>query len=359
MLSFFALLTVIGLLGATAQWFMYRSAFSFLQARATWLLYIAPIFIFVFVNTKVNLLPLPITRALAWASGYWFAFFYYSLFLLIIYGVFRLLLYFSLLPACYIGLVRVGLAAIVLVVAGGAWNAVHPVVREVNITTNKLVKTPQRVVFVSDLHLGGLFGRGYTKSLVERINAAQPDLVLIGGDIVDGSLETVDKEESYVELQNLQAVQGVYAVYGNHDVMRQTSAAEQALLHKVGLEFVKNGTVELPSGIVLTGLDDYSRSKMVLTEEGHDTQYKIFMEHQPRHIPEAAASGYDLYVAGHTHAGQFYPNRELTKRMYLLDYGTKKFQQMTAIVSNGYGLWGVPVRVGPPPEIVVINIKST
>ena len=69
-------------------------------------------------------------------------------------------------------------------------------------------------------------------------------------------------------------------------------------------------------------------------------------------------SSYDLYVAGHTHTGQLFPNRLVTKKMYKLDYGRKEFGNLTAITSNGYGFWGVPVRTEVAPELVVINLKS-
>ena len=63
-------------------------------------------------------------------------------------------------------------------------------------------------------------------------------------------------------------------------------------------------------------------------------------------------------VSGHTHTDQMYPLRLITKNMYLLDYGRKEFDNLTAIVSNGYGFWGPPVRIGPPPEIVVIDLQK-
>jgi predicted MPP superfamily phosphohydrolase len=72
----------------------------------------------------------------------------------------------------------------------------------------------------------------------------------------------------------------------------------------------------------------------------------------------ACSAGYDLYVAGHTHTGQLFPNRLVTKKMYKLDYGRKEFGNLTAITSNGYGFWGVPVRTEVAPELVVINLKS-
>ena len=72
----------------------------------------------------------------------------------------------------------------------------------------------------------------------------------------------------------------------------------------------------------------------------------------------AAEAGYDMYLAGHTHTGQMFPNRLVTQRMYKLDYGLARFGDLTAIVSNGYGFWGPPVRTELKPEIVVINLQG-
>lgn len=76
------------------------------------------------------------------------------------------------------------------------------------------------------------------------------------------------------------------------------------------------------------------------------------------HIEAAAKAGYDLYLAGHTHAGQFWPIRHFVKRMFLLDYGAELFGKMTAVVSSGYGAWGPLFRLGVAPEIVVVQVRN-
>ena len=82
------------------------------------------------------------------------------------------------------------------------------------------------------------------------------------------------------------------------------------------------------------------------------------MDHEPLRIQEAVKKGYDLYLGGHTHAGQFFPVTWITNRMYLVNYGSKVFNLLTAVVSSGYGSWGFPFRTGPSPEIVMIEIES-
>ena len=357
-MHFFLTLMCIGLAGSTAQWFMYRTAYSFLRPFWTVILFFIPILAFIGVNVNPTALPLVLTRFLAWLGGLSFAFFYYSVLLLL---VFLLALLAGKVtgtnPAPQVS--RYGFWLILLLLVAGAWRATHPVVREESFITAKAGANPYKIVFVSDLHLGGLFGSSYANELVAKINAQKPELILLGGDLIDGSLELVEKEGSYQAFKNLQATDGVYAVNGNHDIFGGSNAQERALLTKQGITFLTNQTQSIGAKIVLNGLDDYSRGgKIFLSPALAKQQLNIFLEHQPRHIEQAAAAGYDLYFAGHTHAGQFYPNRLITKRMYTLDYGSKYFAQMLATVSAGYGLWGIPIRIGPAPEIVVVNVEG-
>ena len=92
--------------------------------------------------------------------------------------------------------------------------------------------------------------------------------------------------------------------------------------------------------------------------EADPTKVCIVVEHKPIHILEVSEKGYDVFLAGHTHAGQFWVNRVVTKKMFLVDYGMKMFNQLHAITSSGYGSWGALFRLGVKPEIVVLHIKG-
>jgi len=359
MRNFFIVIMAIGTVFSLAQWFMYRSVFSCLTPKWTILLFLIPIYVFSLINGYMKILPLVMTRALAWAGGLYLAFFYYSIILLVLFLVVTLVGKLFAVPALAQLFVKGALVVILLAIMLGCWNAAHHVYREETFTTKKPLAKPIKIAFFADTHLGVLFGNDFSKGLVEKVNAVEPDLVLIGGDMVDNDLGFVLNEGSLKYWQNLKAPLGVYAVYGNHDVMRGTSGAEKEYLQSIGLHVVCNETVNIGDNIVLTGLDDYSRSRNTYDfAPAPKDKVALFMEHQPRSLEKAAAKGYDLSFAGHTHAGQFYPNREITKRLYSLDYGSKFFEQMLATVTNGYGLWGVPVRVGPAPEIVVVTIKN-
>ena len=358
MRNFFIVLMFLGMGLSTLQWFMYKTAFADLAKSWTLVFFLVPPVIFSLTNGYVNALPRPIIRGLAWVTGLWFGFFYYSVILLLLFILVSLIGHFAGFSQYVHYLPKIGFFLILLLIAVGWWRAGHRVYREETYVTDKKIVQPLTIAFVSDLHLGALYGYDSAISMVDMINEAKPDLVLIGGDLIDGNLDFVRREKSLEPLAKLHAPLGVYAVYGNHDVMHGTADEENVLMEKVGVHFVNNEMKEIGNNIAITGLDDFMRSaNSYKFPAGAKNQLDIFMEHQPRSIEKAAAQGYDLYFAGHTHAGQFYPNRELTKRMYSLDYGSEMLGKMLATVSDGYGLWGVPIRIGPAPEVVIVKVK--
>lgn len=307
-------------------------------------------------NVYLHAFPRPVTRLLAWVGGLWMGLLYYAVLgaVLVLPGL--LIGWLGHAPAFSLRVTRIVAGVVLLLAAGGCWWATHPVVRQVTYTTDKPVPGPYKVVFASDLHFGGLFGTEYGKELAARINGQKPDLILLGGDIVDGDLPFVQQEGSLDTLKELRARDGIYAVYGNHDKRMDTATIERSLLEKEGIRFLVDETKPVNAWLSLTGLDDYLFGDRRARFQPETGKCNILMEHEPRRLEKAAEEGYDLYFAGHTHAGQLLPNRLITRKMYPLDYGSRWFGTMLATTSSGYGLWGVPIRSGPRPEIVVVTI---
>lgn len=306
--------------------------------------------------------PILVARLSAWLSGQWIAIMYY----IIIIALVHTLIYFAG-KAASLTLPHTKIASVALVLAlcfigWGSYRAMRPVLRTENIVTTKLpTKQSYKIVFLTDLHLGQLLGRQYAEKLVARINEQKPDLVLISGDILDEKQRYVDKENSLEPLKNIQSNYGVYMAYGNHDYLDRPEEWGERL-KQVNIQPLRNASQIINNNLKLVGVNDWSRSKgtreITLQASGNDSYYSIIMDHQPRRMLAAAEAGYDLYLAGHTHTGQLYPNRQITKRMYLLDYGRTNFGAMTAITNNGYGFWGPPVRTEEAPEMVIINLKG-
>jgi Calcineurin-like phosphoesterase. len=207
--SFFLFIALLGLAIGLGQWFMYQQIFPSLQTNLALAIFLLLPLTFVLPNTAEKHLSPAWTSRLAFIGGYWFIFSYYSVFLL---GLCLLLfLANQLLPGTMLWqeysapLVLGASIFLLLAIAWGSWNASHPVYRKLCLHTDKPLAGDLRIAFASDLHLGPMLGRNYSKKLAQRINALQPDLVIFGGDLIDGNLEIVLQEGSSRGLQSIEA----------------------------------------------------------------------------------------------------------------------------------------------------------
>ena len=307
-------------------------------------------------------LPYFLVKLSAWAEGLWVAFGYYTLLFALVHFV--LWLIFKLLPFTLPldKIAMVTLVASCLTVTFGSLRAFTPVVRTEHIVTSKLpAGTSYRLALISDVHLGRILGRSYAEKLVQRVNQLEPDAVLIAGDLIDERITYVEEENSLAALAKLNAPKGVYLAFGNHEYIDNPS-----LWHKMvqanGIKVLRDASTVIDGRLKLTGLNDYSRNRDLSSLKAlaweNEKYYSILIDHQPRKMGTAAAEGYDLYLSGHTHTGQLFPNRQVTKRMYQLDYGRRDFGKLIAITSSGYGFWGPPVRTEAAPEIVLIELNG-
>lgn len=325
------------------------------------------IYLLLAVHTVISVILPPSTPPLlmklsAWLEGLWIAIIFYSLIL----TVFHCLLWLVSkivgwqIPSARIA--TIGLICICCFIAWGSWRAFHPDLRTEHITTDKLpAGTKYKIILLSDIHLGRILGRSYALELSERVNKLQPDLVLIAGDIIDQKISYIEKEDSLTALAEIKAPLGIYMAYGNHEYFDNPSLWQQ-MLENQNIHVLRDADTIIDGKLKLTGLNDYMRNRSddtLWALAGRNREfYSILIDHQPRKMLAAQAAGYDLYLAGHTHTGQLFPNRQVTKRMYLLDYGRKNFGNLTAITSNGYGFWGPPVRTEVAPEIILIELEG-
>lgn len=355
MSHFFSTLFLLDIVGSTLVWAMFRVGVPFLAPVWTlgifWLLSA----LFIFANTWLHLLPPKLTRLLAWVSGVWMGFLYYGFLFLLPFFLVLMVSVLGHFPELPGAAARVLFVADEAVIVYGFVRALTPAVREVTVKTDKISR-PCTLAFASDIHFGGLFGIRHARKLVQAINKQHPDAVLFGGDIVDGDFLFVQQEKTLDELKKIQAPGGMFAVYGNHDKRLGTGPLEKQLLEQEGIRFLVDAQCAMTPEITLTGMDDYLFGERKTEIPPAAGKFNIYMEHEPQRVEKAAEAGYDLYFAGHTHAGQMFPNRLVTRKLFALDYGTKPFGTMTAIVSSGWGLWGIPVRTGPRSELVVVKI---
>lgn len=306
--------------------------------------------------------PLLLGRLSAWLSGQWIALMYYIIIISLIHLAVTLiskLIGFSL-P--HSKLATGALITALAFIGWGTYRALQPVTRTEVISSSKLpAGQSYKVVLLTDLHLGQVLGRQYAEKLVTRVNSQSPDLIVISGDLLDEKQRYIDRENSLEPLKDFQSKYGTYMAFGNHDYLDQPESWQQRL-ERTNIRVLRNASIVVADQLKITGINDWSRQKgdkeIIAQASGNKNYYSILLDHQPRRMLEASKNGYDLYLAGHTHTGQLYPNRLVTSRMYLLDYGRANFGNMTAITSNGYGFWGPPVRTEEAPEMVIIEIKG-
>lgn len=342
----------------------YRRNFPFLSTKIGYLSWFFATFIFWITRPAAAYLPDYVLKALSMFGGYWSFFLYYTLLLFLIHCLVLFILkrlkkidvqlrYYSLL------ITKAGLVIIFICMIIGTFEAYNPIVRHEVINSNKIT-APIRIVLVSDLHLGNFLGKEYCERMVERINAENPDVVLIAGDIIDDRYGIVKRQGSIEPLVNLKTKFGVAAVLGNHDYFDRRTDEEIDDLKRLDISVLVNESKTFAE-IHVVGLKDFSKDQSTENLKtfaiDHQNQFLILLDHQPRRIIEASEEGYDLYLAGHTHGGAFFPNQLFTSLVHKLDYGRKEFSNMTAIVTSGYGFFGIPVRLGVNPEYVVIDLK--
>lgn len=217
------------------------------------------------------------------------------------------------------------------------------------------------VVQFSDVHVGPLLQTKFIETLVEQANRQRPDLVVITGDLVDGSL--AELKEHVQALGRLKSRFGTYFVTGNHEYYSGVDAWLPEL-RRLGIRVLRNERVVLGdagASIDLAGVDDSSAGRfgqghgadVGRATAGRDRERELLLlAHQPKAIVDAAAAGVGLQLSGHTHGGQIWPFNHVVGLVQPYVAGLYQHDPTTQIyVSRGTGFWGPPMRLAAPAEI--------
>jgi len=249
----------------------------------------------------------------------------------------------------------------------GLWRATSAVpVKRVNVTLPRLPAevSGYRLVQLSDVHIGPLLGRAWLSGVVARVNALEPDAVVITGDLVDGSV--AELAEHVAPLAELSPRQGTFFVTGNHEYYAGADAW-LAELRRLGVRPLRNERVELGDEATfdLAGVDDVNAfgpghgPDLTRALEGRDPGRElVLLAHQPRQFPAAAAAGVGLQLSGHTHGGQIVPWNLFVRLQQPHVAGLTRRGDAQLYTSRGTGFWGPPLRVGAPPEITLLILVS-
>ena len=266
------------------------------------------------------------------------------------------------------GVVAAGASSVSLVGVGMASTLGPPDLLQVPVRLRRLDPAFNgfRIAVVSDIHLGPLTGRAHTERIVRMINEAQPDLVAIVGDLVDG---TVEELGSAVEpLRDLVSREGTFFVTGNHEYFVDDTTAWLRELERLGVRPLRNENTAIRRGAAafgLAGVNDVAGERRSdgpdfdLALSGLDSaKPTILLAHQPVQVEEAAARGVDLQLSGHTHGGQMWPFHYIVRAVQPSLAGLSTVDNTQLYVTRGAGFWGPPVRVGAPPDITVLSLEG-
>lgn len=231
-----------------------------------------------------------------------------------------------------------------------------------------------RIVYVSDIHKGGLYNDARLADLVSHINASNADVVLLGGDYAADSTATI---AFFQNLPRIHARYGVYAVLGNHDrtLPESNMSTLRGTMQAAGVTPLINSVSRVRIGtndIYIAGIDDVNNGspdlKSVASQVSAD-DYVIFLSHSPAIIPKAllavdkngSKGWFDLGLFGHTHGGQIAILGPMLKDDGVPDEYTQGWfrqNRTDMLVSRGVGTSGVPVRLFCTPQIHLITVAA-
>lgn len=336
--------------------------------------------------------PSSLQRLLKLISNYWLGTFLYILLTVLAADGIRLLLLhlkfrYSRKIFTRRGYVAAGalcIAVITAFTATGIWGAGHIFVTDYDIHVEKPCgeRDSLKIVLTADLHLGYSIGIRHMENMVEKINAQNPDLVVIAGDIFDNEYDALEDPKRLAEvLSGIKSTYGVYACYGNHDIKEKLLAGftlggrkeEKAsdprmdsFLEDAKIHLLKDEGVLIDNAFYLYGRPDAknpglgSRERLSpreLTASMDKTLPIIVIDHQPKELEGLAEAGVDLDLCGHTHDGQMFPGNLLVSLMWENSCGYLQKGGMHSIVTSGVGVFGPNMRVGTKSEICSITVS--
>jgi predicted MPP superfamily phosphohydrolase len=236
----------------------------------------------------------------------------------------------------------------------------------IQITRNDLIihnlPDPLRIVAISDLHAPSYFRNNDWESLVDMVNDQNADIFILGGDVVDQA-----GEERLVSLFSvIRAKLSKLAVLGNWEYDAPLDLKRLRIEYeKAGITLLVNERVTL-GGLDVIGLDDFLRGypNYDLLKGEVSSRPLLVTSHCPESFdfmplsPKAAV----IVISGHTHGGQIAPfgvalHTPAGCGTYLKGWYYKHKHCM--YVTTGVGTVGIPVRMGPRPEILVLNLRGT
>lgn len=231
-----------------------------------------------------------------------------------------------------------------------------------------------RLLQLTDIHLSPFLTVRELERVIGAANETRPHLALVTGDLISTRGDPLDA--CLHQLSTLKTDAGIVGCLGNHE---HFSGAERYTTEegaRLGIRFLRSRNMVLRFGAGAVNIAGVDYERMSASHSGYlrgaeamlvPGSLNVLLSHNPDVFPTAAAQGYDLTVAGHTHGGQvnieilsreINPAHFFTPYVYGLYQWARGGRHASAYVSRGIGTIGIPARVGAPPEIAVLRLRK-
>ncbi len=227
-----------------------------------------------------------------------------------------------------------------------------------------------RIAQISDLHVSPYLQIKELARAVDMTNELKPFLTFVTGDLISYPGDPLDA--TIREIARLRADQGVLGCLGNHEIYCDAEAYVEREAARYGMDFLRMRNREIRRGngaLNVAGVDfqpfkerqRYLKGAEKLLRNGMPN---VLLSHNPDVFPVAARLGFDVTLAGHTHAGQVTVeilNRYTNVARFLTSYvaGLYLENNKACYVTAGIGTIGMPVRIGAPPEIMLLKLRRS
>ena len=246
-----------------------------------------------------------------------------------------------------------------LTVVGGAINLNTIRVSDYQITIPKKNSNIEklRVAFISDIHIHQRLRLSYIEKFVGELNKLKPDIVLFGGDIVEGDGENETSQDMELTFSKIKSKYGSFGVVGNHEFYGGQQNGE--FFRKAGITMLYDTVIKIDESFYLAGrYDEHFRHRKSINELlGNFTpDLPVFLlDHRPTQLQQVSKTPVDVQFSGHTHNGQLFPINYIIHNIYELGWGYNKIGNTHFFVSSGLRLWGPPVKTAGKSEIMLVD----
>lgn len=261
---------------------------------------------------------------------------------------------------------------IFFLVVGFLWSLLEAQAVKINTINFKSRKANNniKIVFLSDIHYGDYYFKYRLKNIIDKTNALNPDLVILGGDylfVEENTKFNKDILNNFLnEIRKINSKHGVVAILGNHEYyLKENMDLLMKGMKEAKINVLINKTYSMKfenTAALLHGVDDLKTGQIKISDIQINEKYlNIILSHNPDFFEEYNVN-FDIGISGHTHGGQvnlfglYAPATESSYGQKFIKTINTKGTSMI-ITSKGLGCSRVPIRFFAIPEIIELNIK--